>query len=49
VIGQRDVIAAWAHMSYGLSEYDENGWRGSTWIDPSDVAYRPPPPPRAPE
>src|SRR6202171_8055 len=22
-----------------LSEYDENGWRG-TWIDPGDVAYR---------
>ncbi len=22
-----------------LSEYDEHGWRGSTWIDPGDVAY----------
>jgi 4-hydroxyphenylacetate 3-monooxygenase len=23
-----------------LSEYDENGWRGTTWVDPGDVAYR---------
>jgi len=23
-----------------LSEYDENGWRGNTWVDPGDVAYR---------
>jgi 4-hydroxyphenylacetate 3-monooxygenase len=22
-----------------LSEYDENGWTGSTWLDPDDVAY----------
>jgi 4-hydroxyphenylacetate 3-monooxygenase len=22
-----------------LSEYDENGWVGSTWLDPDDVAY----------
>jgi hypothetical protein len=29
-----------------LSEYDENGWRGSTWIDPGDVAYGAP---RSPE
>jgi 4-hydroxyphenylacetate 3-monooxygenase len=31
-----------------LSEYDENGWRG-TWIDPGDVAYGAPRPPRAAE
>ena len=24
-----------------LSEYDENGWRGDTWVDPGDVAYKP--------
>ena len=22
-----------------LSEYDENGWTGDTWLDPDDVAY----------
>jgi hypothetical protein len=22
-----------------LAEYDENGWVGSTWLDPDDVAY----------
>jgi 4-hydroxyphenylacetate 3-monooxygenase len=22
-----------------MSEYDENGWRGDTWINPDDVAY----------
>jgi len=23
-----------------LSDYDEHGWTGSTWLDPDDVAYR---------
>jgi hypothetical protein len=32
-----------------LSEYDENGWSGGTWVDPADVAYEPPPPPRTVE
>jgi 4-hydroxyphenylacetate 3-monooxygenase len=22
-----------------MSEYDEDGWTGSTWLDPDDVAY----------
>ena len=22
-----------------MSEYDEDGWTGSTWLDPGDVAY----------
>jgi hypothetical protein len=44
VIGRRDAIAALADQC--LSEYDENGWRGTTWVDPADVAYGPPPPPR---
>jgi 4-hydroxyphenylacetate 3-monooxygenase len=22
-----------------LSDYDENGWCGDTWLDPDDVAY----------
>jgi 4-hydroxyphenylacetate 3-monooxygenase len=22
-----------------LSDYDENGWRDGTWLDPDDVAY----------
>jgi 4-hydroxyphenylacetate 3-monooxygenase len=22
-----------------LADYDENGWRGNTWLDPDDVAY----------
>ena len=23
-----------------LADYDENGWRGDTWLDPDDVAYQ---------
>jgi len=23
-----------------MAEYDENGWVGSTWLDPDDVAYK---------
>ena len=35
--GTMDAMIALADQC--LSEYDENGWRGSTWIDPGDVAY----------
>jgi 4-hydroxyphenylacetate 3-monooxygenase len=35
--GALDSMIALAEQC--LSEYDENGWVGSTWVDPDDVAY----------
>jgi 4-hydroxyphenylacetate 3-monooxygenase len=32
-----------------MADYDENGWTGSTWLNPDDVAYAPPPTARAAE
>jgi 4-hydroxyphenylacetate 3-monooxygenase len=42
--GTMDAMMALADQC--LSEYDENGWHGSTWIDPGDVAYGGPLPPK---
>jgi 4-hydroxyphenylacetate 3-monooxygenase len=36
IAGTLDGMIALADQC--LSEYDENGWRG-TWLDPDDVAY----------
>jgi 4-hydroxyphenylacetate 3-monooxygenase len=27
-----------------MADYDENGWTDPAWINPDDVAYRPPAP-----
>ena len=26
-----------------MADYDENGWRDDTWLNPDDVAYSGPP------
>jgi 4-hydroxyphenylacetate 3-monooxygenase len=35
--GTMDQMTALAEQC--MSEYDENGWTGRTWLDPDDVAY----------
>ncbi len=35
--GTLDAMTALAEQC--LSDYDENGWRTSAWLDPDDVSY----------
>ena len=35
--GTLDAMVALADQC--LADYDENGWTGSNWLDPDDVAY----------
>jgi len=35
--GALDQMTALAEQC--MSEYDDNGWIGDTWLDPDDVAY----------
>src|SRR5215472_6667814 len=37
--GTLDAMVALAEQC--LADYDEEGWTGSTWLDPDDVAYAP--------
>src|SRR5438132_11904507 len=36
--GSLDGMIALAEQC--LADYDENGWRGATWLEPDDVSYR---------
>jgi len=39
--GEFDGMIALAEKC--MADYDENGWRGDTWLNPDDVAYSGPP------
>jgi len=39
--GELDGMIALAEKC--MADYDENGWRGDTWLNPDDVAYSGPP------